>query len=76
MRKLIAICAVVVSVAIVLTSTASAMILGTISIRNHNNLPDIGQLWSGGLAGANCCTGVYSWTNAGGGPVLPVNKKA
>jgi hypothetical protein len=74
MRRLIAICAVavVVLVGIVPASTASATIPGTINIRNHNNiLPDIGQLWSGGLAGANRYTGVYSWTNAGGGSVFP-----
>jgi hypothetical protein len=67
MRRLITIyaAAVVVLVGIVLTSTANATILGTISIQNRNSiLPDIGQLWGGGLAGPNCCTGIYSWTNA------------
>jgi hypothetical protein len=68
MRKLIAICAVavVVLVGIVLTSTANATILRTINIQNRNSiLPDIGQLWGGGLASANCYRGIYSWTNAG-----------
>jgi hypothetical protein len=60
--------AVVILVGIVLTSTASAMILGTINIRNHNNnLCNIGQLHGSGLAGANCYTGVYWWASVGGG---------
>jgi hypothetical protein len=64
---------VAVLVGIVPTSTASATILGTINIQNHNSiLPDIGQLWSDGLVCANCYTGVCSWTNAGGGVVFPV----
>jgi hypothetical protein len=73
MKKSITICAVaaVVLVGIVLTSTASATILCTVNIQNHNNsLSDIGG--GGGLVGANCYTGVYSWTNVGGGVVFPV----
>ncbi|MGD1042471.1 MAG: hypothetical protein ABR913_05340 [Sedimentisphaerales bacterium] len=78
MKKSIAICAVaiVVLVGIVPTSTASATILGTVNIQNHNNsLSDIG--WGGGLVGANCYTGVYSWVNAGGDLVWcsPLNNK-
>jgi hypothetical protein len=67
MRKLIAVCAVavVVLVGIVLTSTANATVLGTKSVQNRNSiLLDIGRLWGGGLAGTNCYTGIYSWTNA------------
>jgi hypothetical protein len=46
---------------------ASATILGTVDINNHNNvLSDIGQLFGGGLTGGTYYTGVYSWTNAGG----------
>jgi hypothetical protein len=57
----------VVLVGIVLTSTASATILGTVDIQNHNNaLSDIGTIWGGGLSGLTGYTGVYSWTNAGG----------
>jgi len=69
MKKLMTICAVavVVLVGIVLTSTASATILGTVNIQNHNNgLSDIGQLWStslGSESGWSFYTGVYSWTN-------------
>jgi hypothetical protein len=64
MKRLIA---AVVLVGIVLTSTASATILGTVDIKNHNNgLSDIGQLFGGGLSGGTYYTGVYSWTNAGG----------
>jgi hypothetical protein len=69
MKKLIATCAiaVVVLVGIVLTSTASATILGTANIQNHNNsLSDTGKLWGGGLNGGTYYTGIYSWTNAGG----------
>jgi hypothetical protein len=56
-----------VIVSVVLTSTASATILGTVNIQNHNNhLSDIGTLWGGGLSGLTCYTGIYSWTNAGG----------
>jgi hypothetical protein len=45
MKKSITICAVAIAVlvGIVLTSTASATILGTVNIQNHNNiLSDIG----------------------------------
>ncbi len=64
MKRLIA---AVVLVAIVLTSTASATILGTVNIQNHNNaLSDTGRLWGGGLNGGTYYTGIYSWTNAGG----------
>ena len=59
--------AAVVLVGIVLTSTASAT-LGTVNIQNHNNgLSDTGQLFGGGLTGGTYYTGIYSWTNAGGG---------
>ena len=66
MKKLITIClvAVVVLVGIVLTSTASATILGTTNIQHHNNsLSDMGRLWGGGLNGGTYYTGIYSWTN-------------
>ena len=57
----------VVLVGIVLTSTASATLLGTVDVENHNNsLSDIGTIWGGGLSGLTGYTGVYSWTNAGG----------
>jgi hypothetical protein len=57
----------VVLAGIILTSTANATILGTADIENHNNyLSDIGRLWGGGLNGASCYTGIYSWTNMGG----------
>jgi hypothetical protein len=59
--------AAVVLVGIALTSTASATILGTVNVQNHNNgLSDIGTVWGGGLSGLTGYTGVYSWTNAGG----------
>jgi hypothetical protein len=61
MKRLIA---AVVLVGIVLTSTASATILGTVNIQNHNNaLSDIGTIWGGGLSSVTGRTGVYSWTN-------------
>ena len=61
MKRLIA---AVVLVGIVLTSTASATILGTVNINNHNNgLSDIGQLFGGSLTGGSYYTGIYSWTN-------------
>ena len=69
MKKLITIClvAVVVLVGIVLTSTASATILGTVDIENHNNnLSDSANLWGGGFSGSSARTGIYSWTNEGG----------
>jgi hypothetical protein len=68
MKKLVSIFALaVVLVGIVLTSPASATILGTVNIQNHGNgLSDQGQLWGGGLGGGTYFTGVYSWTNAGG----------
>jgi hypothetical protein len=71
MKKLITTCAmaVVVLVGIVLTSTASATILGTVNIQNHGNgLSDTGRLWSPSLgsgSGGSYYTGIYSWTNAG-----------
>lgn len=51
MRRLITICAVAVEVlvGIVPTETASAMIPGTLNIRNHNNLCGIDQLRGGGV---------------------------
>jgi hypothetical protein len=59
--------AAVVLVGIALTSTASATILGTVNVQNHNNdLSDIGTVWGGGLSDVTGYTGVYSWTNAGG----------
>ena len=59
--------AAVVLVGIALTSTASATLLGTVNVQNHNNaLSDIGTVWGGGLSGLTGYTGVYSWTNAGG----------
>jgi hypothetical protein len=59
--------AAVVLVAIVMTSTANATLLGTVNVQNHNNdLSDIGTVWGGGLSGLTGYTGVYSWTNAGG----------
>jgi len=58
---------VVVLVGIALTSTASATILGTVDVENHNNgLSDIGTIWGGGLSALTGYTGVYSWTNEGG----------
>jgi hypothetical protein len=64
MKRLIA---TVVLVGIVLTSTASATILGHVNVTNHNNgLSDIGQLFGGGLTGGSYYTGIYSWTNSGG----------
>ena len=54
-------------VGVALISTASATILGTVDLENHNNyLSDQGQLWGAGLTGGTYYTGVYSWTNAGG----------
>jgi hypothetical protein len=54
-------------VGIALTSTASATLLGTVNVQNHNNgLSDIGTVWGGGLSGLTGYTGVYSWTIAGG----------
>jgi len=59
--------AVAVLIGIALASTASATLVGTVNIRNHNNgLSDRGTLWGGGLHGVTGYTGVYSWTNAGG----------
>jgi hypothetical protein len=67
MKKITATCAVAVTVAlagIVLTSTASATLLGRVDIQNHNNsLSDTGTLWGGDLSGLYCYTGIYSWTN-------------
>ncbi|MGA2071747.1 MAG: PEP-CTERM sorting domain-containing protein [Sedimentisphaerales bacterium] len=58
----------------ILTSTASATLLGTVNVQNHNNgLSDVGTIWGGGWSGLTCYTGLYSWTNAGGtGPGLEV----
>ena len=54
----------VVLISIAITSTASATILGTTNIQNHNNsLSDHGNLWGGGLDGGSYYTGIYSWTN-------------
>jgi hypothetical protein len=65
MKKLIF--ATMILVGIALVSTASAALLGTVDIENHNNqFSDQGQLWGGGLTGGSYYTGVYSWTNAGG----------
>jgi hypothetical protein len=74
MKKAVKVYAAVFLVGIVLTSTASAITYGTADIENHNNaLSDIGRLWGGGLNGAFCYTGIYSWTNEGGtGEVGPV----
>jgi hypothetical protein len=59
--------AVVVLVGIALTSTASATLLGTVNVQNHNNgLSDIATITGGGLSALTGYTGVYSWTNAGG----------
>jgi hypothetical protein len=68
MKKTIATCVTAaVLVGIVLTSTASATILGTVNIQDHNNnLSDKGTLWGGDLVGLYCYTGVYSWKNEGG----------
>lgn len=75
MKRRVRIFAAVVLVGIALTSTASATLLGTVNVQNHNNgLSDTGYLWGGDLVGVNCYTGVYSWTNAGGtglGTVVP-----
>ena len=68
MEKLIF--ATIILVGVTLISTASATILGTVDIENHNNnLSSTGQLWSlalGGESGGTFYTGVYSWTNNGG----------
>jgi hypothetical protein len=59
--------AAVVLVGIALTSMASATIVGTVNVQNHNNgLSDIGTIWGGGRSGLTCYTGVYSWSNTGG----------
>jgi hypothetical protein len=75
MKRRARIFAAVVLIGIALTSTASATLLGTVNVQNHNNsLSDTGYLWGGDLVGVNCYTGVYSWTNAGGtglGTVVP-----
>jgi hypothetical protein len=64
MKKLIFTTMVLVSVALI--STASATLLGTVDLENHNNnFSDQGQLWGAGLTGGSYYTGVYSWTNAG-----------
>ena len=67
MKSRVRIFAAVVLIGIALTSTASATLLGTVNVQNHNNgLSDIGTIWGGGLSGLTGYTGVYSWTNAGG----------
>jgi hypothetical protein len=54
----------VVLISIAITTAASATILGTTNIQNHNNsLSDQGDLWGGGLDGGSYYTGIYSWTN-------------
>jgi hypothetical protein len=64
MKRLIA---AIVLVGIVLTSTASATVLGTVNIKNHNNSrSDKGIIWGGGLSSLYAYTGIYSWTNADG----------
>ncbi len=69
-KKGVKIFAAIVLVGVVLTSTASATILGTTNIQDHNNhLSDIGKLWGGGLTGGTYYTGIYSWTNVGGDAV-------
>jgi hypothetical protein len=46
---------------------ASATLLGTVNIQNHNQAySEQGQLWGGSLTGGTYYTGVYSWTNMGG----------
>jgi hypothetical protein len=68
MKKLVSIFALAVVLAgVALTSPASATVLGTVNLTGHGNgLSDTGYLWGGGLVGAHCYTGVYSWTNSGG----------
>jgi hypothetical protein len=67
MKRAIKIFAAVVLVGFVLTSSASATLLGTVNIQNHGNgYSDQGTVWGGGLSGLTGYTGVYSWTNAGG----------
>jgi hypothetical protein len=59
--------AAAVLIGIALASTASATIVSTVNLQNHNNgLSDIGTIWGGGLSSLTGYTGVYSWTNAGG----------
>ncbi|MCX5633778.1 MAG: PEP-CTERM sorting domain-containing protein [Phycisphaerae bacterium] len=70
-NRAVQIFAAVVLLGVILTSTASATILGTANIQNHNNsLSDQGQLWGGGLNGGTYYTGIYSWTNMGGTGLL------
>jgi hypothetical protein len=65
MKKVIFATMILIGVALI--STASAAILGTVDIENHNNsLSDQGTLWGGGLSGFTGYTGIYSWTNNGG----------
>jgi len=67
MKRVVESFAAVIFVGVILTSTASATLLGTVNLQNHTNgLSDQGQLWGGGLSGGTYYTGVYSWTNAGG----------
>ena len=71
MKRVVGSFVTVMLVGIVLTSTASATIVGTAYIDNHNNnFSDIGTVWGGGLSGLTGYTGVYSWTNEGGGTGL------
>ena len=65
MKKIIFTTMILVSVALI--STASATLLGTVNIQNHNNnLSDTGGLGGSVMSYGNYYTGVYSWTNAGG----------
>jgi hypothetical protein len=65
MKKIIFATMVLVGAALI--STASATILGTVDIENHNNgLSDQCTVWGGGLSGVTGFTGIYSWTNNGG----------
>jgi hypothetical protein len=73
MKRGVKVFVAVVLVGIVLTSTASATIYGTVNIQDfNNNFSDIGTI--GGAALYNltgyqeltCYTGIYSWKNEGG----------
>ena len=65
MKKLMFVTMIWIGVALI--STASAAILGTVDIENHNNtISDQGTVYGGGLNGVTGYTGLYSWTNAGG----------
>ncbi|MFA5252346.1 MAG: PEP-CTERM sorting domain-containing protein [Phycisphaerae bacterium] len=65
-KWLITACLAVI-VGLALTSTASATVLGTVNVQNHNNsLSNTGTISGGGLSGLYVYTGIYSWTNEGG----------